>query len=354
MKRLVIHIGNPKAGSTSLQAWLARNRDRLADVGIDYPALRRRNDDAAHRMLAHALDGTVQDEAAARQIGLLETVLAETAHDTVVLSAEQLQAAAPRAGVPARLAEIAARHGFRPLAIVFLRPQASYLNSLYAHNVRRLFTAARFDVWLPKAMTEDRYDYATWYRQWSERPDMDFKPVAFTGAELAIGLERRFLMAAGLSGRLGALEDLPTAFAANEAPGPLTLETYRRIARKSGRARIGAAYPEARAFVQAETDRLGWNRTRFSGLDPATVASIEERFAASNAEFAVRHWRRPWTEVFAPDTARPPVRNEVDPAGVDPRFAAEMDAIAEAALERYGRPERLVERMRRAFRPGSL
>ncbi|MEJ1158760.1 hypothetical protein [Prosthecomicrobium sp. N25] len=352
MKRLVVHIGNPKTGSTSLQNWLAQHRDRLAEAGFAVPVINPRMDATGHRGLALALEGAADRDAAENLVGRLEATLASTPCDTVLVTAERLQGADPRARVPDRIAGIAARHGFRPLVIAFVRPQPAYLNSFYAHDVRRLFTPLRFRPWVERAMTDRRYDYDRHYRQWTDRPDMDFVPVPFTGAELAVGLERRFLMAAGLSDRLEMLADLPSATSANEAPGPLTVEVYRRIAARSGRSRIGEAYPDARRVIQAETDRLGWNRSRFSGLDPDLAARIEARFEAGNRAFAERHWGRSWSEVFARDRIRPPSRNEVDPETLDPRYGAEIEDLAESILERFGRPERMVERLRRALRRG--
>lgn len=50
--RLILHIGTPKAGSTSIQVMLASNRDFLAARGILYPAI----GCAAHQ---HALCGAL-------------------------------------------------------------------------------------------------------------------------------------------------------------------------------------------------------------------------------------------------------------------------------------------------------
>ena len=44
MKRIILHIGTPKTGSTSLQFFLSNNRDILKEEGISYyPRLHRYN-----------------------------------------------------------------------------------------------------------------------------------------------------------------------------------------------------------------------------------------------------------------------------------------------------------------------
>lgn len=346
MKRLVVHIGNPKAGSTSLQTWLASHRRALSEAGIDYPVLRGRATEG-HRALALALEGGAGEAAAGKAVAAFAQALEQSRGDTVVISAEQFQGAPDAAEVPARIAALAAAAGYRPVAVVFLRPQPAYLNSVYTQHVQRLFTADRFPRFLERSIGDRRYDYDAQYRQWSERADFDFVPVPFTGAELVVGVERRFLMAAGLADRLAAIEALPGAPTANASPGPNTVETFRRLAARSGRARLGEAYGEARVALDEATDRLGWNATRFVGLDGDLTARIEARFADANDAFARRHWGRAWDDVFARDRARVPVPNALDPKTTAPALSAEIDRLVRAVLEVHGRPETVLERMRR-------
>ena len=37
MKEIILHIGHGKTGSSYLQSFLALNREKLLDIGIDYP-----------------------------------------------------------------------------------------------------------------------------------------------------------------------------------------------------------------------------------------------------------------------------------------------------------------------------
>ena len=55
MSQLVMHIGRHKSGTSSLQHWLSRNRDQLADQGICYPFAGGSNV-IAHHLLADALN----------------------------------------------------------------------------------------------------------------------------------------------------------------------------------------------------------------------------------------------------------------------------------------------------------
>lgn len=53
--RLYLHIGQPKSGTTSLQDFLALERDRLREQGFLYPRLREVENDNAHHALSYDL-----------------------------------------------------------------------------------------------------------------------------------------------------------------------------------------------------------------------------------------------------------------------------------------------------------
>ena len=57
MKTLYIHIGMPKAGSTSLQTFFTLNRARLQAHGVDYPDRGIYFHKVAHHVWARALKG---------------------------------------------------------------------------------------------------------------------------------------------------------------------------------------------------------------------------------------------------------------------------------------------------------
>lgn len=62
--RVLIHAGNPKTGSSSLQQYLHTHRDRLADVGVGYPDFGHR----AHWLLSAAFGDVGEGSRAARRI----------------------------------------------------------------------------------------------------------------------------------------------------------------------------------------------------------------------------------------------------------------------------------------------
>ena len=97
-RRLIIHIGWPKTGTSSLQAFLQTNWERLNSLGIEYPCDNNLPfvHDGHHGPLAACLDSAPPDYVPAAKhldsdivLRALSGWLADTSHD-VVLSSEHL------------------------------------------------------------------------------------------------------------------------------------------------------------------------------------------------------------------------------------------------------------------------
>lgn len=329
MRRLIVHIGTPKAASTSLQEGLVEARSALAAAGIDYPALGR--DGGSHRALALELESGRPGPLAAR----LSAHLRATAAEVVVLSAEQFEGAEPGAGVAAAIAAIAGEAGFRPLAVAVVRPQVDYLNAVYAQHVVRLFTDEPFGRFLERMIGHRRFDYGRQFEPWSSREDMDFAVIPLTLSELGGGIVAAFLRAAGLDGRVAGPLPAPVA---NTTPGPAAIEAFRRLAARSGRARLDDRYAEARRDLEAAMRVAEPAAPRFFAPDQDQSARIFKHFTATNEAFARRWWGRDFEAVFGrPEPRRP---NALAPDAHRP----DLDAAVDDILARFGRPERWTER----------
>ncbi|MDN5936209.1 MAG: hypothetical protein L0H75_08540, partial [Nitrosospira sp.] len=79
-RRLLLHVGLPKTGTSALQRWLHENPARLEAAGICYPGAPYLNGDK-HQFLVSELRHGGQS---------LERLLSSTTHDTVLLSSEGL------------------------------------------------------------------------------------------------------------------------------------------------------------------------------------------------------------------------------------------------------------------------
>lgn len=174
-----LHVGMPKTGTTTIQAFLESNRDRLAERGIVVP---RATGFQNHRKLtAYALDDESLDHTR-RMMGLLspdqlaqfrrrlqKKLAAEAAawpaDSRVVMSGENMsQLRQPQE--LARLHELLAPHGAEAIRIVvYLRRQDLFYLSSYSQQIK----AGRSTHWSELAFDAKKrlYDYVRFLAPWS-------------------------------------------------------------------------------------------------------------------------------------------------------------------------------------------
>ena len=133
-RRLILHAGTPKTGTTSLQVHLASNRERLAELGFWYPAPSRYTPAPKHQQLA---DGLRSGDATAFREYIEEALcdLPEVTH-TIILTTEGIfnhwWDYTPKA--KGLLRELAARFDFE-LCVWFREPEA-FTAALYVQCIK--------------------------------------------------------------------------------------------------------------------------------------------------------------------------------------------------------------------------
>lgn len=190
LPRLVLHIGFPKTGTTSIQAALRDNATILSEFRIYFPhSLGRPN----NRKFSMAFEepselfedwiGLDVEEKKAKSASDLETFKREITGigenpDTVVISSEQMSWR--WSGQAIRdFAEFS-----RPLfsgvtVLVFLRSQVSAFPSRYWLDLKSTLLTQPFRVWVRStALSLENFDYAKVLRRWEENlPDADIRVV---------------------------------------------------------------------------------------------------------------------------------------------------------------------------------
>ena len=143
-RRLVLHIGMGKTGSSALQAALVRNRELLAAAGVHYP--RHASDPIVLRGGASIGNGEAllpclaplagqTEEQAAAALDRLCGVLREAEADTVVYSSEMLFYFTPELLTTVR--DRIAALGVRLDLVLYVRDYAPLIASSYAERVKR-------------------------------------------------------------------------------------------------------------------------------------------------------------------------------------------------------------------------
>ena len=210
-----------KTGTTSIQGWLHRNRTRLAEHGILYPAspgerrhvrlgLAMQNPD---RGPGTSFDWRQQPVATPRELRPLfeEALLAELsdAPSQVLFSDEALFTASDD-GLR-YLRGLLDRIAASVRAVAYLRRQDDHVCSRYQQTVKLAGEVRRLPEWLGEQNFSRKYDYHARLRGWQERISPDPLVVrVFERGQLAEGsLHHDFLEATALGIRIEDLDPVP-------------------------------------------------------------------------------------------------------------------------------------------------
>lgn len=256
-KRILLHVGSPKCGSTYLQQVMAHNGESLRAAGVSYPKP----------------EGTHPGNAA----GLAEldaaTVLGwfTPGIHTVVLSHEDLFSM-PKKGDA--LHAIAAAAGISVQVIMFLRPFSEFMFSDYSQ-----FMKQHFETYLK---TREPYNGMT-FRDFTIRRASTMKPAMYARNWGARFPETKLILASHREIRT-VIEGLigPEAVASWEVHGSLTnpslrMEDCDRIAEAMRNPKISDG--EIRDLLRAAFHKTA---ERDGGKSPERIAFAEEQFAPQN------------------------------------------------------------------------
>ena len=143
-RRLVVHIGTPKTGTTTIQHALAALEPQLRQLGVHVPVAGRiRHRSAYHAKLAPAPNGGALSSAKGSWGQLLDEIRASEARQFVI-SCEGFSANNGRK-LPKIIEEVAKCGALDVDIVACVRPQCQYIESRYAQEVRTGYTHHPFD-----------------------------------------------------------------------------------------------------------------------------------------------------------------------------------------------------------------
>lgn len=211
-KRLIIHIGMHKTGSSSIQRFLSRNRYLLRAWGVYYPTSRgaggqrQPKHNALFSAISHQADFNEPHpelESGGEQVHRLIRQIERARCTTAIISAEGLSGEKPDfAKALAPLAE-----AFDVQIIAFIRRHDVWVESFYKQMVlsREVREARSFDAFCDDPATRLHMQFATILGWWAAVfGDNAVSAVPFDQAADA-GIVRTFLSAAGLPAGLNRL-----------------------------------------------------------------------------------------------------------------------------------------------------
>jgi hypothetical protein len=142
-----VHVGTHKTGTTSVQRAFAANDRAFADAGMYFPRRGRPDPAGGHHNIAWQLNDDRRFDPAFGTFSELLGELAAVRPLRALISSEDFEYLHARSERLQLLTSGLGAIGYRPVAIVYLRPQAGYAESLYAELVK-YGLAQGFDAYL--------------------------------------------------------------------------------------------------------------------------------------------------------------------------------------------------------------
>jgi hypothetical protein len=282
--RCYLHIGTHKTGTTTVQAFSARNDAWLGRRGVHYPRAGRTQH--GHHNVAWELYGDARFTPRFGTLAALGDELRRCKKPVVAISSEDLCLLHDLPGAIGRLAATIADSGYEPFVVLDVRPQIDYVEALYATY----------------ALLAGRHDD---FMNFPPRSFDDFASEGFATGQITScrpSLLTYDCLADAFAGVVGRERVIVRAYRAGPEPGALVESWLAQIAvplDRSSRRRIRATKMEGgRPSFAAILHALGTpltergagfpaiGETRFQAFEFSEIQSWERRFAASNERLA--------------------------------------------------------------------
>ena len=284
MRRLTVHVGLPKAGSTSIQHLLAARSRAVAGLGIHVPSTGSRGW-ANHNALAK--------EGRAPTRGDRHGAWAQVAHEIrhsdamrFLISSEALATPRSRESGVACLLELAERENLEIDVIAYVRPQWQRVESIYAQWTKGGRPAERFEDFAADALSMDsqpwrvRLDFNQTFAPFRTAFGDRVRVFPLEGSRLPQGLLVHFLEVLGVGDKV----NVAGLTRANRRFGAKALEVLRLVRERVGSQYLGDGGRWSR--------RLAWlpslfvDDAPFAGFGLDEIRRIEALFGPANARFA--------------------------------------------------------------------
>jgi hypothetical protein len=319
MRRIFLHAGQPKTGTSAIQLLLHRNREALERFGYLVP----KAGASPTGNYAGLIEAILGQHVPPTYTDCVEAFRQEVnAHPAgnVIVSAESLDYSFRSEEKRDRVLRFLRDLGLATTVVVFVRPDAEALSSAYAEQVKSFL----YDSTLRQFVRPQRYAHLLKLAQLPEVQTL-FRP--YNAEVRRTGAAREFLRVIGLPEE--ALECLGPEPRVNESVGPIAVAAAREIRRRLEQAGLQPT-DQQRHALKAELFRLTQQEEpepAFYGIDADLRREIERRVGEHREKFAQAAWGKSWQDVFTSDPAAPKQSNAFDPATAGPEAVNRYERI---------------------------
>ena len=163
MKKVFLHIGTHKTGSTSIQRELYENRKNLQSKGFYYPQSCA-NEDGNHSPLAWAICRDERVNYNKVLEAFKDEVKACKDNETLVISGEEFEYLSGKE--ISELKQLLCTMEFETTIVCYFKPQAALIRSEYVEWIKQGLTSDNFSVFWRLHSRLDRYNYYKIWHQW--------------------------------------------------------------------------------------------------------------------------------------------------------------------------------------------
>jgi hypothetical protein len=320
MKRIFLHAGQPKTGTTAIQYFLGQNREELTRLGYLFP-----REGLSHIHNHGPLVSDIRGEPASPQhrgsARRLARTLQENPLPNAVISAERLFpdfGECLATGSRNTVVEYFSQTGIPTRIVSYLRADPARLNSVYIQKIKSF----RVDVSIPDFVADQLGRIEVPYMKFLEmavpsKVDLAFRP--FDRSVQQRGVVRDFLLAVGLSEQQAAMVGQEQRL--NDSLGPVALEAARATLARIKRNGLDPTLRQRRALRDALFRLVEQDRPEptFYGMDESLSELVDRTLGEDREAFSRAVWGKSWGEVFAPQVR--PV-NAFDPSRAEPDASA--------------------------------
>lgn len=293
---IVIHIGTPKAGSTTIQHFLRDNDDALRDLSIDYPMIGREHVEGhlKHGGLKHEVKSRRRESRRSNnKLEALAEHIGEGQFRTTILSTEGFSQFNERQVIALERALSRTTSDYR--IILIIRDLVDAIPSSYAELNKYRFRTDDFDSFFKVRINrEDRSQLAIAERWanvfgWDAMAVRLLDPAALIDGDLLAD----FLASSGLDKDDPQLTALPRPPRANQSPGWRSIEAIRAVfGGRSGlpedHALIREPLPTRRedrkqfgSIAEAVAHEMGWDKDKGLYMTLAQATACWETFGST-------------------------------------------------------------------------
>ena len=280
-RKLVVHVGTHKTGSTSIQHMLDRLHAPLEQCGVHVAVTGRWQGHHGH-LVSDLMYW--RHNPCPRAWSDLADELTRQRGPRFVISAEHFTSPWAGRSAAARVAALVRECDLDVEVVGYIRPQHERLEASYAQQVKTGLQTLTFEAVLKDSPNDPRLDYNAVFEPWRSRFGERVSIYPLEPDRIPEGLLSHFLNLLGAGELTGEAARLPRM---NRRVGARQLEALRLTsAALSNRMVDNPAKMRILAPLRERLPALLPGDAPFAGLSPAQVAALTERYAESNACFA--------------------------------------------------------------------